>query len=477
MMKKFFTLIALAAISFAAFAQSTPNRLVVTMKNGDVNVYNIANVDSLSFDIIEGDVVATPEFKDFEWDGDNANVTVQVTLGDAAQSYRIVILDADQAADSMTALDGATLLNDGGDIYCTLNGAIAGNTYTIATIAYDKYGIPGDITTTTFVAPEKAIGLPALSIAIPSSFNDCWVQRVMYNGVKVAEVCKEYIKEFDDQRIVVYPCDENGYAILTKGVSASDGGSVVWDEENNTVTYTAGNSTALSMVYMVDGEIVLTAPDMADPTIVEADLLVDKRGNEEQVYQIVKIGTQYWLAENLRTSKWVDGTDIPIYKSTQTAEWNANTTGACHVYADDNDYISIFGMLYNGYCIANADNLAPEGWEVPSQTQWAALRSYGGPVANNFKSDTDYSWNMGKEGTNVTGFNVWAAGFFSPATGDADDGADAWYWSTTPFEDPLSSSPSFQMIRFNQTSKNMVRYTTSGHNYTYGHSVRCVRKK
>ncbi|MBQ9554952.1 MAG: fibrobacter succinogenes major paralogous domain-containing protein [Muribaculaceae bacterium] len=477
MMKKFFTLIALAVLSIAALAQSTPNRLIVTMKNGDVTVYNIADVDSLSFDLIEGDVVATPEFKDFEWDGDNGNVTVGITLSDAAQSYRLAILDADQAADPMTALAGAALLENGGDIYCTLTGAVAGQTYTIATIAYDKYGMAGDVVTTTFVVPEKTVSMPALSIAIPTSFNDCWVQRVMFGGVKVAEVCKEYIKEFDDQRVVVYPCDENGYAILTKGVSASDGGTVVWDEATNTVAYTAGNSTALSVVYLVDGEIVLTAPETAEAAIVEAELLVDKRGSEEQVYQIVKIGTQYWLAENLRTAKWVDGTDIPMYKSTQSAEWSANTTGACHVYADDNDYISIFGLLYNGYCIANADMLAPEGWEVPSQDQWAALRTYGGPTANNFKSDTDYSWNMGKEGTNVTGFNVWAAGLYSPATGDADDGADAWYWSTTPYEDPLSSSPSFQMIRFNQTSKNMVRYTTSGHIYTFGHSVRCIRKK
>ena len=475
MMKKFFTLIALVALSITSFAQTTPNRLIVTMKNGDVTVYNIADVDSLSFDLVEGAVVATPEFISYEWDGDNGIVTVGVTLSDAAQKYRIAIIDA--GSDAETALASAPLIETAGDIECILPNAVPGESYTIATIAYDKYGIAGEITTATFVVPEKSVSTPALSIAIPASFNDCWVQRVMFNGVKVAEVCKEYIKEFDDNRVVVYPCDENGLAILTKGVSASDGGTVVWDEEANTVTYTAGNSTALSTVYLVDGEIVTNAPESAEPTTVEADLLVDKRGSEEQVYQIVKIGTQYWLAENLRTAKWVDGTDIPQYKSTQSAEWTANTTGACHVYADDNDYIAIFGLLYNGYCIANAEMLAPEGWEVPSQTQWAALRTYGGPTANNFKSDTDYSWNLGKEGTNVTGFNVWAAGLYSPATGDTDDGADAWYWSTTPYEDPLSSTPTFQMVRFNQTSKNMVRYTTSGHNYTFGHSVRCIRKK
>jgi uncharacterized protein (TIGR02145 family) len=474
-MKKFFTLIALAALSIAAFAQSTPNRLVVTMKNGDVTAYNIANVDSLWFDLIEGDVTATAVLKSYEWQDNNGFFTINVTLSPDAVSYRMVILPVGMDPEELFA--DALLVDEAGDVQCMESDPNPGETFAIYTIAYDKYGIAGDMTTTTFVVPEKPDNTPAMSIAIPDSFNDCWVQRVMYNGVKVAEVCKEYIKEFDDQRIMVYPCDENGYAILTKGVSASDGGTVVWDEENNTVTYTAGNSVALSMVYLVDGEIVITAPEMAEPTIVEPDLLVDQRGNEEQVYQIVKIGTQYWMAENLRTAKWIDGTDIPVYKSTQSAEWSANTTGACHVYADDNEYISIFGMLYNGYCIANADMLAPEGWEVASQDQWGVLRSYGGPTANNFKSDTDYSWNIGKEGNNVTGFNVWAAGFYSPATGDADDGADAWYWTTTPYEDPLSSSPTFQMVRFNQTSKNMVRYTTSGHNYTFGHSVRCIRKK
>ena len=477
MMKKFFTLIALVAFTIAGFAQTTPNRLIVTMKSGDVTVYNIADVDSLSFDLIEGAVVANATVNAIEWDGDNGNVNMNIAMSDAAQGYRIVILPVGEAENAAEALTACDMSDAQGEVNMVVENMVPGQTYVIATVAYDKYGIAGDIVTTTFEAPEKASSMPALSIAIPASFNDCWVQRVMYNGVKVAEVCKEYIKEFDDQRVVVYPCDENGNAILTMGVSANDGGTVVWDEATNTVVYTAGNSTALSTVYLVNGEIVISAPEMVEPTEVEADLLVDIRGNEEITYKIVKIGTQYWLAENLRATKWVDGSAIPMYKSTEGAQWNANTTGAYHVYADDNDYISIFGLLYNGYCIDNAEMLAPEGWEIPSMDQWSALRSYGGPLANNFKSDTDYSWNLGKEGNNVTGFNVWAAGLYSTATGDADDGADAWYWTTTPYEDPLSSTPTLQMIRFNQTSKNVVRYTTSGHSYTFGHSIRCVRKK
>ena len=477
MMKKLFFLIAMVALSLSSFAQSAPNRLIVTMKNGDVTVYKIADVDSLSFDLVDGDITATATFNGFEWDGDNGNVNMNIVMSDAAASYRMVILPADQAADAEAALAARPTSTAQGEINMTIDAPVAGAEYVIVTVAYDKYGIAGDVMTTTFVVPEHSLDMPALAIAIPTSFNDCWVQRVMYGDIKVAEVCKEYIKEFDDTRIVVYPCDEEGYAILTKGVSATDGGTVVWDEASNTVAYTAGNSTPLTMVYLVNGEIVISAPEAAEDALVEADLLYDRRGNDATTYQIVKIGTQYWLAENLRATKWIDGTPIPMFKSTQADEWNANTTGAYHVYADDNEYIDIYGVLYNGYCIANAEMLAPEGWEVASMAQWTALRSYGGPVANNFKSDTDYSWNLGKEGNNVTGFNVWAAGLYSSATGDVDDGADAWYWTTTPFEDPLSSSPAFQMIRFNQTSKNMVRYTTSGHAYTFGHSVRCIRKK
>lgn len=472
-MKKFFLLITLAALSIASYAQSVPNRLVVTMKNGDITVYNIADIDSLSFDLIEGEVVATPTFLSFEWDGDNGIVNYSIAKSEAAQSYGIVITDGDVEQALATAPKSTVDGENSGVITAPTPGA----TYTIATLAYDKYGMPGVMATATFVVPEKSLELPALNINIPDDFGTCWVHRVMYDGKKVAEVCKEYIKEFDTQRIVVYPCDASGNAILTKGVSATDGGTVVWDENANTVTYTAGNSTALTTVYMVNGNIVIEAPESVQETIVEADMLLDKRGSEEISYPIVKIGTQYWLAENLRASKWVDGTAIPMYKSTQTSDWNANTTGAYHVYADDNDYIPIFGMLYNGYCIDNAANLAPEGWEVPSIDQWRMLRTYGGPKAANFKSDTDYSWNIGKEGDNTTGLNVWAAGQFSSATGDADDGADAWFWTTTTFEDSLTHAITYNTVRLNQSSTNMTLYTSSGHAKTFGHSVRCVRKK
>ena len=225
MMKKFFTLIALVAFTIAGFAQTTPNRLIVTMKSGDVTVYNIADVDSLSFDLIEGAVVANATVNAIEWYGDNGNVNMNIAMSDAAQGYRIVILPEGEAENAAEALAACDMSDAQGEVNMVVENMVPGQTYVIATVAYDKYGIAGDIVTTTFEAPEKTSSMPALSIAIPASFNSCWVQRVMYNGVKVAEVCKEYIKEFDDQRVVVYPCDENGNAILTMGVSANDGGA------------------------------------------------------------------------------------------------------------------------------------------------------------------------------------------------------------------------------------------------------------
>ncbi|MBQ2164748.1 MAG: hypothetical protein II445_09625, partial [Muribaculaceae bacterium] len=329
MMKKFFLLIALITMGLASYAQSTPNRLVVTMKNGDITVYNIADIDSLSFDLIEGEVVATPTFLSFEWDGDNGIVNYSIAKSEAASNYSIVITNGNVEE----ALVDAPKSNIDGESNGTITSPTPGTTYTIATLAYDKYGMPGTMATATFVVPEKSVELPAVKINIPDDFTSCMVQRVMLGDVKVAEVCEEYIKELGERRLIVYPCDAQGRAILTKGVSATDSGTAVWDLEANTCTYTAGNSTALSTVYLVDGEIVIDAPATVEEGTVEPDLLVDIRGSEENTYKIVKIGTQYWLAENLRAAKWIDGTAIEMFKSTQGTAWNANTTGAYHVYA------------------------------------------------------------------------------------------------------------------------------------------------
>lgn len=320
-------------------------------------------------------------------------------------------------------------------------------------------------------------GLPTLQIDVPTKFADSYVQQVLYQGQKVAEVCLEYIRSEERQHVVVYPADSTGRADLTQGISVDDGGTVVWDTLANTVTYTTGNAP-VEHLFLTAGRLTTEGSADALPTEVSPEMLIDVRGGgkEELRYPIVKIGTQYWMGQNLATEYYQDGTQLPTYSSTQGATWNANTTGAAHIYADNQDYLSMYGRLYNGHAVLSTAGLAPQGWQVPTIEQWTQLRTYTGTSAALYKSDLPLTWVNDGEGNNLTGFDAYAGGYYSSATGDVNEGQDGWFWSQTVLYDVLTRSNSLGTFRLNNAAKNSVVYSDAGHSYQFGHSVRCVRK-
>jgi uncharacterized protein (TIGR02145 family) len=107
--------------------------------------------------------------------------------------------------------------------------------------------------------------------------------------------------------------------------------------------------------------------------------MTDKDGN---VYKTVTIGKQTWMAENLRTTKYNDGTAIP--NVTENTAWSGLSTGAYCNYLNtfDNDYefIATYGRFYNWYAV-NSGKLAPTGWHVPTDAEWTTLSTYLGDYA------------------------------------------------------------------------------------------------
>ena len=94
------------------------------------------------------------------------------------------------------------------------------------------------------------------------------------------------------------------------------------------------------------------------------------------VYHTVTIGTQVWMKENLKTSRYNDGTPIPI--ETDGPTWGRATAGRrCWYENDSARYNSAYGELYNWYAV-NAGKLAPEGWHVPTSAEWQTLLTYLG---------------------------------------------------------------------------------------------------
>jgi len=126
------------------------------------------------------------------------------------------------------------------------------------------------------------------------------------------------------------------------------------------------------------------------------------------IYKTIQIGTQVWMAENLKTTKYNNG--VPIQNVTDFAEWSGLITGAyCWYNNDAAANKAVYGALYNWFTV-NTGILCPVGWHVPSDAEWITLiGSAGGKdiAGGNLKETGNSHWlvpNMGA--TNATGFTA-----------------------------------------------------------------------
>ena len=119
--------------------------------------------------------------------------------------------------------------------------------------------------------------------------------------------------------------------------------------------------------------------DDPDGDFPSAGTAKDTDGNK---YNTVKIGTQVWMVENLKTTKYNDGTPIPYVEYND--EWSKLRTGAYCNYDKLESNAEIYGRLYNWYAV-NTGKLAPKGWHVPTDDDWTILQNY--LIANGYNYD------------------------------------------------------------------------------------------
>ncbi|HPG39387.1 MAG TPA: fibrobacter succinogenes major paralogous domain-containing protein [bacterium] len=129
-------------------------------------------------------------------------------------------------------------------------------------------------------------------------------------------------------------------------------------------------------------------------------------------YQTVKIGEQWWMAENLQVTHYRDGTEIP--NVTDNSAWANLTTGAYCDYNNNPANSSTYGRLYNLYALLNNSNIAPEGWHIPSTTEWETLAdNLGGMLGagDKLKEAGTAHWSCtNSTATNESGFTALPAG-------------------------------------------------------------------
>jgi len=201
-------------------------------------------------------------------------------------------------------------------------------------------------------------------------------------------------------------------------------------------------------------------------------------------YKTVEIGGQTWMAENLRTTRYNDGTSIPL--ETDGSVWaNLTSPAYCWFDNDPDKYKAAYGALYNWYTV-NTGKLCPLLWHVAGVADWATLHEYlidsghgyqgSGPgIAKSLSATTGWT-DSGLAGTpgndqtsnNTSGFTAQPAGNRSGSNGSFSPmGMAGFWWTTDEFD---GTNGWFQRLAY------LFSETYTGYLPKYnGFSVRCVK--
>jgi uncharacterized protein (TIGR02145 family) len=202
------------------------------------------------------------------------------------------------------------------------------------------------------------------------------------------------------------------------------------------------------------------------PVVTHSNTVTDIDGN---IYHTITIGTQVWMVENLKTTRYNDGTPIPLV--TGGPAWaNLKAPGYCFYNNDANINKALYGAIYNWFTV-NTGKLCPAGWHVPIDAEWTTLTNYlGGENAagGKMKESGISHWVTPNDGANnSSGFTALPAGYRQ------DDGSfynindDDYWWSSTV------STPTNSWGR--NVNYNYAYVTRDSFNKRFGYSVRCIR--
>jgi uncharacterized protein (TIGR02145 family) len=196
------------------------------------------------------------------------------------------------------------------------------------------------------------------------------------------------------------------------------------------------------------------------------------------LYKTVLIGKYWWMSENLKTTRYNDGVQIPLVKD-QSGWLRLNHDAFCF-YQNNQNYADTFGFLYNWYTVSSG-KICPEGWRVPKDEEWMYLE---GLTDSKYEAGDSVWGKMGLRGYDV-GLKLKSASGWRPGATGTDDfgftglpggerlsrfyagGSSGFWWSST---EASSSSAYYRNLIY--SFEQVARDT---HPKRMGFSVRCIK--
>jgi uncharacterized protein (TIGR02145 family) len=284
---------------------------------------------------------------------------------------------------------------------------------------------------------------------------------------------------------------DGGEAIIARGICWSTSPNPTTALSTTTTEGSGVGSFASSMTGLTDNTLyyVRAYATSVDEIVYGNEVsfktkVTDIDGN---LYNTVTIGAQTWLKENLKTTRYNNGTAIP--DRTINAEWQSYPSGAYCDYNITPAYSDTYGRLYNWYAV-NTGNLCPTGWHVPTDAEWTAMVSYlnangynyndppsGDKIAIALAATTNWDFSSGANTPgntneypfyhNKTGFTALPGGYRVSNGLFGGIGFHGYWWSDTAND---ASNAKYFRIQSNWNS--IIRGYDSK---VMGCSVRCVR--
>jgi uncharacterized protein (TIGR02145 family) len=202
------------------------------------------------------------------------------------------------------------------------------------------------------------------------------------------------------------------------------------------------------------------------------DSVADNQGN---YYHTVSIGSQVWMAENLRATKYRNGDTITyLYTSN---DWSNTFSSATCAYDNNIQALDIYGKLYNFDAVTDSRNICPVGWHIPTQAEWQTLLDYLGETAGNKLREhgTKHWFPPNTKATDEYGFAALPGGWRN-ADGTCEFvRTEANFWSSTNYVPSNLNYPDAWLMEITNTDPNKPSAIIVHAECKSGCSVRCIK--